>query len=83
MLALLRCGLSYSEARGIGVEEVLCLVQHQHLYEELRWLDGEAARVASLSFAEAEPQARQLLALQHRARRAVERFNAAADEEQR
>lgn len=54
-----------------------CLLLHRAHERELAFLDAESARVASLNLAEPEQQQRLLLALQHRMRRALERFNAA------
>ena len=74
LLALLRLGLSYGAARRIGMEEALCLLHHGTLDEELRRIDAEAARVASLSLADEDEQRRALTVLQHRAAAAVDRF---------
>jgi len=74
LLSLLRLGLSLDEARRIGMEELLCLLSHGALDEQLRLLDAEAARVASLSLADEQEQRRVLTAIQHRASAAVERF---------
>ncbi len=74
VLALLSCGLGYSEAQRISYEDALCLLACKAHCDELEWLDREAARIASLSFADPDEQQKHLLALRHRARRAVERF---------
>jgi|GEM_PF-4783190 len=56
------------------MEEVLCLLQHAALNDELAALESEAARVASLSYAEPAEQQRALAMLGHRRQAALDRF---------
>jgi hypothetical protein len=74
LLALLRLGLTYAEARAIGAEEMLCLMHHARLEEQLAALDREAGRVASLPFADPHVQQQALAGLHHRAQAELARF---------
>jgi hypothetical protein len=74
LLTLMDCGLSYSEARAIGIEEALCLLHHHGHRERLRALDAEAARIASLPFADPAAPQRELHKLRLRMRGVEERF---------
>ena len=74
LLLLLKAGLSLREARGIGMEEMLCMLAHIEMEGKLAALDAEAARVASLPMADAAEQQRLLSALHHRAEAALDRF---------
>ncbi|MCH7472194.1 hypothetical protein IIA79_04500 [bacterium] len=74
ILALCRSGLSYAEARAVGMEEMLCLLAHARIEETLRELGAESARVASQSFADPEEQRRALTSLKHRANAELDRF---------
>ncbi|MBN2080899.1 hypothetical protein JW859_01705 [bacterium] len=67
-------GLGWQAARRLGLEEVLCLLYHAALSDELAALEGEAARVASLSFADPAEQQRALAMLGHRRQAALDRF---------
>jgi hypothetical protein len=74
VLALMRLGLDYAQARAISMEELLCLVHHGQLQEQLAILDQEAARIASLQFADQHEQQRALTGLRHQAQVALDGF---------
>jgi hypothetical protein len=75
LIALLRLGLSYAEARTIGMEEMLCLLHHAQLDKQLAALDQEAARIAGLQFADPHEQQQALTAVHHGARALLDRFH--------
>jgi hypothetical protein len=74
LLALMRFGLDYAQARAVGMEELLCLLYHGQLQEQLAVLDQEAARIASLQFADQHEQQRALTGLRHQAQAALDGF---------
>ena len=74
LLELLGLGLSLAEAKSIGAEEMLCLLHHARLRDDLAALEAEAARVASLPFADAHDQQRALARLGHHAQARLARF---------
>lgn len=74
LLELLRSGMSLEEARSLGIEELLCFVAHLRLERELNELDEEAARIASLPFAEEQPRQHALSALRLKGRGLIEKF---------
>jgi len=74
LLALMKLGLSYAEAKELGAEELLCLLHHSQLDERLVALDQEAARIASLPFADPHEQQQALAVLRHRAEFELDRF---------
>lgn len=75
LLELLRLGLSWGEARSLPAEEVLCLLAHASLRRDLSELEHEAARIASLPFADPHEQQRLLLKLKHAAAGKLQRFH--------
>lgn len=70
----MRLGLGYAQAQAIGMEELLCLLYHAQLQEQLAVLDQEAARIASLQFADQHEQQRALTGLRHQAQAALDGF---------
>ena len=74
LLALLQLNLSLAEARQLGFEETLCLLQHRKLDLQLEGLEHESARVASLGCADPEAQGRALAVLAHRQAALLEKF---------
>ena len=74
LLRLLALGMSLAEARSLSYEEMLCLMFHAELTAVQGWIEGEGARIASLSFADPEQQRRALTALAHRGEAELDRF---------
>lgn len=70
----MKLGFSYAEARALGAEEFLCILYHGRLAQGLAALDQEAARIASLQFADPHEQQQALAVLRQRAEAQLDRF---------
>jgi len=77
----MRLGLSYAAAQAVGIEELLCLLHHAQLEERLAALDREAARIASLQFADPHEQQQALTGLRHRSQAELDWFYRATSAE--